>query len=98
MLNKVISVRPDVSNLQAIKTLIHELGHALLHTDELPRSRAVQETEVESVAYIVLDALGLTSSDYSFPYVARWSNGDTDVIKRTAERVTRCAGQILTGL
>lgn len=47
------------------------------------------EVEVESVAYIVCDALGLDSSHYSFAYVARWSDGVTEVIKDTAEDVIR---------
>ena len=36
--SKQIAVRPDVTTAQAVKTLIHELGHALLHSEELPRS------------------------------------------------------------
>ena len=98
MLNKRIGVRPDVSELQAIKTLVHELGHALLHSDDLPRSRAVQETEVESVAFIVGDALGLDTSSYSFAYVSRWSSGDLELVRETAERVGTCATTILNGL
>lgn len=54
--------------------------------------------EVESVAYIVCDALGLDSSGYSFAYVARWSDGATELIKDTAERVIRCAKQMLEGM
>ncbi|MGH2703462.1 MAG: ImmA/IrrE family metallo-endopeptidase [Actinomycetota bacterium] len=95
---KQIGVRPDVAPAQAVKTLIHELGHALLHSDELPRSKEVAEIEVESVAYIVCDAVGLDSGDYSFAYVARWSNGETDVIKETGERVMACARSILKTL
>jgi Glu-tRNA(Gln) amidotransferase subunit E-like FAD-binding protein len=79
-------------------TLIHELAHALLHSDELPRSKEVAEVEVESVAYIVCDAVGLDTSDYSFAYVARWSDGATEFIKATAERAIRCAEQILHSL
>ena len=44
------------------------------------------------------DALGFDSSDYSFAYVARWSDGATELIKDTAERVIGCAKQILEGL
>ena len=73
--SKQIAVRPDVAPAQAVKTLIHELGHALLHGEELPRSKEVAEVEVESVAYIVCDAIGLDSGDYSFAYVARWADG-----------------------
>jgi hypothetical protein len=75
--------------------MIHELGHALLHGDELGRSREVAEVEVESVAFVVLDALGLSSDDYSFPYVARWADGDVELIKATGERVVECAREIL---
>lgn len=62
----LIAVRPDVAPAQAVKTLIHELAHALLHGDELPRSKEVAEVEVESVACIVCDGLGVDSGDYSF--------------------------------
>lgn len=96
--SKQIAVRPDVAPAQAIKTLIHELGHALLHSEELPRSKEVAEVEVESVAYIVCDAIGLDSGDYSFAYVARWSDGATDLLKETGERVIACAQTILTSL
>jgi IrrE N-terminal-like domain len=73
--SKQIAVRPDVAPAQAVKTLIHELGHALLHSEELPRAKETAEGEVESVAYIVCDAIGLDSGDYSFAYVARWAEG-----------------------
>ena len=95
---KEIAVRPDVSSAQAIKTLVHELGHTLLHGDDVARCREVQEVEVESVAYIVCDAIGLDTSDYSFTYVARWSDGDIDLLKETGERVVLCSKQILRTL
>ena len=74
---------------------MHELGHALLHGDEVVRGREIQEVEVESVAYIVCDALGLDTSDYSFAYVAGWSDGFCELVKDTAERVVACARLIL---
>lgn len=94
-LGKKIAVRPDVAPAQAVKTLIHELGHALLHGDGPVASREVAEVEVESVAYIVCDALGLDTGDYSFQYIATWSNGDVEKIKETGERVVECARGIL---
>lgn len=96
--NKQIAVRPDAAPAQAIKTLIHELAHALLHSGELPRSKEVAEVEVESVAYIVCDALAVDSGDYSFAYVARWTAGSTDLLRETGERVIACAKRILVGL
>ena len=93
-----IGVRPDVMPAQAVKTLVHELAHAKLHGDRGVRTRELEEVEVESVAYVVCDALGLDTGDYSFAYVARWAEGSTELIKDTAERVVGCSKEILAGL
>lgn len=53
---------------------------------------------MESVAYIVCDAIGLDSGDYSFAYVASWAEGSTDLLKETGERVMACAREILRQL
>ena len=96
--SKQIAVRPDVSAAQAVKTLIHELGHALLHAEGPVASREAAEVEVESVAFIVCDALGLDSGEYSFPYVTRWAEGSNELVRQTAERAISCAKAILEGL
>jgi hypothetical protein len=93
-LSKEIGIDPDLPDLQAVKTLVHELGHALLHEGGA-ESRETAEIEVESAAYVVLDVLGLNSEVYSFPYIARWANGDLDLIRSTAERAVTCAKTIL---
>jgi hypothetical protein len=96
-LAKEIGVEPTLPELQAVKTLIHELAHALLHGGDVQPSRDVAEIEVESVAFIVLDVLNLSSDSYSFPYVARWSSGYIELVKASAERTVNCASQILQG-
>jgi hypothetical protein len=50
------------------------------------------------VAYIVCDAIGVDSGDYSFAYVARWAEGSTDLVKETGERVIACARDVLGAL
>jgi hypothetical protein len=60
--------------------------------------RGRREVEAESVAYIVCRHHGLPTDGYSLPYVAGWSGGDRDVVRRTAERVTACARAVLAGL
>ena len=68
----------------------------MLHDGSENRScRGVVETEAESVAYLVCQSVGITTDSYSFPYIARWSNGDLDVVRATAERVISCARTIL---
>lgn len=94
-----VEVRDDVSDAQKVKTSVHELAHNLLgHVADdydyvAHRGRA--ETEAESVAYIVLGALGLDSGKYSAPYVKSWSEGKPELIKETAERVISVSKQIL---
>lgn len=65
-----IAVHSANPPLQRIKTIAHELGHALLHHNEHDRRRA--EMEAESVAFVVLKSLGIDSSPYSAGYVASW--------------------------
>ena len=74
---------------QQLKTLIHEWAHIALGHDDLLAtvSRDVLEVEAESVAFLVCSTIGLNSSAYSVPYLASWSNGDTDLVERTAQRV-----------
>ncbi len=94
-----IGIRPDVGELQAVKTLVHELAHALVHGDAAGRpDREIAEVEVESVAFVVCDALGLDTSDYSFSYVAGWARGSLELVRETADRVVSCAKEILGAL
>jgi antirestriction protein ArdC len=73
-------IRVEVSNLpaQRVKTLAHELAHALLH--EGGKNRALAEMEAESTAYVVCQALGIDSGDYSFGYVTTWAGGGEEAI------------------
>ena len=91
---RTVRVRDDVDGAQAVKTLAHELGHVLLH-DRTGDDRARMEIEAESVAYLVCHQLGIATDDYSFAYLARWSNGNTNLIRATAERAITCARRII---
>jgi antirestriction protein ArdC len=97
---RTVTVRDDVDDAQACKTLAHELGHVLLHEHELTAfgCRGRLEVEAESVAYVVSQACGMATTSYSLPYVARWADGDVKVVKATAERVIRTAHAILAGI
>jgi len=81
---------------QRVKTLAHEIAHALLH--EQFDSRSLAELEAESTAYIVCQSLGLDTGDYSFGYVATWAGGGDEAIagiKASGERIQRAAATIL---
>lgn len=97
-LARTVIVRPDLSDAQTVKTLAHELGHVLLHEPgrrpaDLTRQQA--EVEAESVAYVVADAHGLDTRSYTIPYVAGWSEGNLELLARSAERVIATSHQIL---
>lgn len=75
-----IVIRSGMSEVQTVKTLTHEIAHAMLHdTSHTPdagkKSRREKEVEAESVAYVVCQHFGIDTSDYSFGYVAGWSKG-----------------------
>ena len=74
-----IAINEGMSELQNIKTAIHEIAHATLHSldrDAPDRpDRSTREVQAESVAYTVCQHYGLDTSDYSFNYIATWSSG-----------------------
>jgi antirestriction protein ArdC len=82
-----------------VKTLAHELAHALLHADA--GDRALAELEAESVAFVVCDALGIEAAAWSFGYVATWSGGREAAlaaIKSAGARIQRAVDRILSAL
>ncbi len=100
---RLVMVRDDVDDAQAVKTLAHEAGHVILHPDQQGRDcRGILEVEAESVAYMVTSAHGLDSSQYTFNYVAGWAlNAVTeqrdlaDILRSTGQRVIGAADLIL---
>jgi DNA primase len=105
-----IRVRPGLSNAAAAWALAHELGHVLMHdtTAHPPRAttaecRGVQKVEADSVAFIVVDRLGLDTSGHSWPYVASWAGGDPRArpeaaIQAAGERIAVAAGTVAAHL
>ena len=96
-----IVLRPGMSQAQTIKTLVHEIAHAMLHdpsqvSDGEPRQRREKEVEAESVAYVVCQHFGLDTADYSFGYVAGWSRGrELAELKASLDRIHSAAGEII---
>ena len=93
-----ITIKAGLSEQQTIKTTIHEIAHAILHNDEgeeKDADRNTREVQAESIAYVVCNMLGLDTSDYSFGYIAGWSNGkelkelseSMEVIHKTAVEI-----------
>ncbi len=94
-----IAIREDMAVNGQVKTLVHELGHALLRvepSEEDPKlDYAAEEMVVESVAYTVCGGADLETDGYSIPYLASWAeSAQIDTIERTASLIDRLARRI----
>ena len=103
-LEEKIILRPGMSQLQTIKTLVHEITHAMLHDpDHRPPGilldRRAKEVEAESVAYVVCQHFGLDTADYSLNYVAGWSRGkELAELKASLSIIHSTAGKIIDAI
>ena len=97
-----------MSELQTLKTLIHEIAHAKLHDIDLNApledlenrpDRRTREVQAESIAYTVCQHYGLDTSDYSFGYVAGWSAGrELAELKSSLETIRSAAAEIINSI
>ena len=100
--DKRIAILAGMSEMQTIKTIIHEMAHQKMHAEENadpehPVDRRTKEVEAESVAYTVCQHLGLDTSDYSFGYIAGWSSTrDTKELKASLERIRSASDELIT--
>ena len=106
LLDNRIAIQEGMSQLQTIKTAIHEIAHAKLHAIDpddpeqtnRPDSRT-REVQAESVAYAVCQHYGLDTSEYSFGYVAGWSSGrELAELKASLEIIRSAAHELISAL
>ena len=99
--DKKIVVQDGMSEVQTIKTLLHEMAHQKLHDkDNVPEAKDIsrngKEVETESVAYVVCQHYGINTSDYSFSYVAGWSEGkETPELKASLDKIRKTASEFI---
>ena len=104
---KKITIQDGMTERQTVKTLIHEVAHAMLHTKEQlqteKKDRKQRELEAESIAFIVCDHFHISTEDYSFPYILSWTGEGVqeqlrksmDTIQKTADTIIRSMTEIL---
>ena len=93
-----------MSGEQILKTVVHESAHCLLHdpdkkivTVKSPRNE--KEVQAESIAFIVCEKLGVDTSEYSFPYIASWSEGkQLDQLNKFLDEIQKASQTIFTGI
>ena len=96
-----IYLNQGMSQVQTLKTLIHETAHALLHArpEAADKDRHTKEVEAESIAYVVCQHFGIDTADYSFPYVTSWSSGkELDELKASLDTIRSCAANLIDAM
>lgn len=106
---KRIAIQENMSELQTMKTLIHEIAHAKLHDispdeiKDLPpeerKDRRTKEVEADSIAFTVCMNYGLDTSDYTFGYVAGWSSTkELPELNASLSVIQKTANEIISGI
>lgn len=97
-----ITIKEGMSDVQTIKTMIHEIAHSKLHNPEtmkeegVQKSKGVIEQEAESVAYVVCQHFGIDTSDYSFAYIAGWAEGkETSELRESMQTIRDTAAEMI---
>lgn len=102
--DKRIAINEEMSELQNVKTLIHEIAHARLHDidmsipkDQISRpDQRTREVQAESIAYVICQHYGLDTSDYSFGYIATWSSGrELSELKESLNTIRTSASEMI---
>jgi N-terminal domain of anti-restriction factor ArdC len=89
-----IGVDADVPPNAQVRTLVHEITHAL-GVDYAKYSRAQAEVIVDTTTLIVLSAAGLDVSGETIPYVAGWGeSGALDAVSEFAQLIDSLARRI----
>lgn len=102
-----IAIQENMSQVQTIKTAIHEMAHQKLHAIDPDKkapeagqdvlTRNGKEVEAESVAYTICQHYGIDTSDYSFAYIAGWSHGkETPELKASLNTIRKAASEMIS--
>ena len=106
--NNNIVIRNDMSQVNTINTMVHELAHALMHGKEMKingienshaLSKSEKELQAESVSYMVCKSLGIETDAKSFGYISTWMGKDkADGIiemRRNLNTISKCTNYIM---
>ena len=107
-LEQCIYVNEGMSQVQTLKTLIHETAHAKLHALPVENGKIIgkpdkdgptREVEAESIAYVVCQHFGIDTSDYSFAYVTGWSRDkELPELKASLDCISTTAAEIIDAI
>lgn len=107
-LEQCIYINEGMSQIQTIKTAIHETAHTKLHALPLvdgrlsgkpEKDKRTMEVEAESIAYVVCQHFGIDTSEYSFPYITSWSQSkDMNELKASLDCISKTAAAFIDSI
>lgn len=95
-----IQLNPRNSDIQNCKTLIHELGHAILH-ENTKLTAPEKEFQAELTAFSVCSAYGIDTSDYSLAYLKYWTKDLKERehlisgVEKAVKEITKAVNQVI---
>jgi hypothetical protein len=94
-----IVILPGQSKAETFATLVHELGHEMLHRAErrTTTTKVVRETEAEAIAFVVGKAIGLQTGNASASYISLY-HGNSSLLIESLEVIQQTSAVILAAL
>ena len=91
-----ITLLSGMKPAEEFSTLVHEIGHEMLHRGDRRTltTKKVRETEAEAVAFVICNAIGLQNGTSSADYIQLW-HGDANLLRESLEAVQQTAAVIL---
>lgn len=101
-----IAIRDDMSEVQTISAVIHEIAHSKLHNPEteiaettnpaMAISRRTKEVQAESISFAVCNYYGIKTDENSFGYIASWSKGkELAELRSSLETINKTASELI---
>lgn len=94
-----IVLLPGLSQAEEFHVLTHELAHLRSHftARRAETTQRIRETEAEAVAFVVGQAIGLTTNSASADYLQLY-NGDQDTLAQSLEHIQKVSTDLLSRL
>ena len=94
-----IAIQNGMSEVQTVKTFLHEICHAKLHADDREKDRRTKEIEAEGTCSVVCSYFGIETDAYSHSYIVSWSSSkETRELKSSLETIRRTAKELIADM
>lgn len=103
-----IVIRSDMSEVQTVAALLHEMAHSKLHNTKFSDehnpetakiSRSTEEVQAESIAFTVSAYYGIKTDENSLAYIALWSKDkELPELKSSLETINKTANKMITDI